>query len=235
MRIRVKGAGNLERFDYWLESFKYMRAIGRLKCSWGEYEAALKVAGSEKDPGRRKAMLAARALPKRLEMIARLSDVYRSLIATIGTTGELGTLANWERHILPTVIVKPGEELERMLGQKLPAAAWPPNGYAGPTRVILPTRPSFYTRSDPLRIKVMVLSERPIREAAIRFRAIGEKRYTRAALRHVRRGVYEAELDASAFRGTDIEYYVTVVDGSGARVRYPATAPEINLTLVPFD
>jgi len=75
LRPQVKGAGNLERFDYWLENFRYMMAIERLKCAWGKKdEDAMKQA---------------------------LADLHQHLLATVSTPGELGTVANWQQHNLP--------------------------------------------------------------------------------------------------------------------------------------
>ena len=75
LRPQVKGEGNLERFDYWLENFRYMMAIERLKCAWGKKdEAAMKEA---------------------------LADLHKHLLATVSTPGELGTVANWQQHNLP--------------------------------------------------------------------------------------------------------------------------------------
>jgi len=34
LRSRIRGKGNLQRFDYWLESFRYLRAVGRLNSTW---------------------------------------------------------------------------------------------------------------------------------------------------------------------------------------------------------
>jgi len=75
LRPEVKGAGNLDRFDYWLSNFRYMMAVERLKCAWAKKdEAAMKQA---------------------------LADVHRHLLATVSTPGELGTVANWQQHNLP--------------------------------------------------------------------------------------------------------------------------------------
>jgi len=75
LRPQVKGAGHLERFDYWLENFRYMMAIERLKCAWGKKdEAAMKEA---------------------------LADLHQHLLATVSTPGELGTVANWQQHNVP--------------------------------------------------------------------------------------------------------------------------------------
>jgi hypothetical protein len=75
LRPEVRGAGSLERFDYWLSNFRYMMAVERLKCAWAKKdEAAMKQA---------------------------LADVHRHLLATVTTPGELGTVANWQQHNLP--------------------------------------------------------------------------------------------------------------------------------------
>jgi len=75
LRPQVRGAGNLERFDYWLSNFRYMMAVERLKCAWAKKdEAAMKQA---------------------------LADLHRHLLATVTTPGELGTVANWQQHNLP--------------------------------------------------------------------------------------------------------------------------------------
>ncbi|MGB2755551.1 MAG: malectin domain-containing carbohydrate-binding protein [Phycisphaerae bacterium] len=75
LRPQVQGAGHQERFDYWLENFRYMMAIERLKCAWAKKdEAAMKQA---------------------------LADLHRHLLATVTTPGELGTVANWQQHNLP--------------------------------------------------------------------------------------------------------------------------------------
>ena len=45
LRPLVQGAGNLERFDYWLANFKYMKALGKLNCTWAELNASLEAMG----------------------------------------------------------------------------------------------------------------------------------------------------------------------------------------------
>ena len=41
LRPRLTGHGYLERFDYWLKNFEYMREIARFQCLWAEYNQAL--------------------------------------------------------------------------------------------------------------------------------------------------------------------------------------------------
>jgi hypothetical protein len=37
LRPRVRGKGNLERFDFWLNTFQHMKGMARLGCLWGAY------------------------------------------------------------------------------------------------------------------------------------------------------------------------------------------------------
>jgi len=75
LRPQVRGAGNLERFDYWLSNFRYMMAVERLRCAWAKKNVAA--------------------------MKQALADLHRHLLATVTTPGELGTVANWQQHNLP--------------------------------------------------------------------------------------------------------------------------------------
>ncbi len=54
-------------------------------------------------------------------MAAALRTIFGSLLATVSTTGELGTIANWEQHLLPGAWERPEAELVRMLGAGVPA------------------------------------------------------------------------------------------------------------------
>ena len=60
---QVKGNGNRERYDYWLNTFRYLRAMGRLECAWGEFTTALGQAKAETDPGLRAEKAKRDALP----------------------------------------------------------------------------------------------------------------------------------------------------------------------------
>ncbi|MCX5647708.1 MAG: malectin domain-containing carbohydrate-binding protein, partial [Planctomycetota bacterium] len=84
LRPEVRGAGSLERFDYWLSNFRYMMAAERLKCAWGKKDEAV--------------------------MKQALADLHRHLLATVTTPGELGTVANWQQHNLPRLNL-PGLEM----------------------------------------------------------------------------------------------------------------------------
>jgi hypothetical protein len=72
LRGRVRGCGNLERFDYWLNSFKYLRSIAQVRCAMGA---------------------------KQPDEVKRIwAEAYGSLLATVYTPGALATVVTMENH-----------------------------------------------------------------------------------------------------------------------------------------
>jgi hypothetical protein len=225
---RVSGKGNASRFAYWLASFSYMREMAHLECLWAEYNAALEAL--KKRPGQKaRSEEAARTLiPIREQMVAGLKDLYRFLLATVSSTGELGTVANWEQHLLPALMHKPGEELRSMLGSEIPSAAQLPRAYDGPPLVIIPTVRTALVPGEALQLKVLILAKEKPAEAAFHWREMGKGEYATVPLENVNRGVFRASCPEL---GRDIEYYVRVrVDGK--EVFVPPTAPLIGQTVV---
>ena len=49
LRSKVRGPGNLERFDYWLNTMRYVKAVGRVNCTWGRFNAAMTKVKKEQD------------------------------------------------------------------------------------------------------------------------------------------------------------------------------------------
>lgn len=72
LRPQIKGAGNLDRFDYWLNTFKYLRALMRTRCAMGV-----------KQPE---------------EVLKAWTDAYTCLLATVNTPGGLGMVVNMENQ-----------------------------------------------------------------------------------------------------------------------------------------
>ncbi len=232
LRAQVKGAGNLERFDYWLNTFLYFRGIGELNCAWADYNRIIARVKQEKGAAEQQKLARQQALPARQKLVRLAGVVYEHLLATVSTPGELGTVANWNQHNLPGLLDKPGEELAKILGEPLPADAQPGREYRGPMRIIVPTLRTSLAANEALRLKVIVLSEAPPRQAALYWRKLGQRSFARLPLEHVERGVYTVELPPAA--NDDLEYYLQAepTRGQGQPVRFPATAPRLNQTVV---
>ena len=226
---QVTGAGSRERFAWWLDTFRYMKAMGELNCKWGEYASAAGKVKAEKDPARQKELARQSLLALRREIIALLGNVYDHLLATVSNPGELGTVMNWEQHCQYDLLKKPGEELAKWLGEPLSLDVQPPKSYHGPTRVIVPTVRTSVAPGEEVCLRVLVLSERPPTEAALYWRKMGPGKFSRVPLTHIARGVYSAKFGGVA---DDLEYYVKVSGDKGEPVYFPATAPKMNQTLV---
>jgi hypothetical protein len=161
-------------------------------------------------------------------MVGALKELYGHLLATVSSPGELGTVANWEQHLLPELILRPGEELEKVLGKEIPPEARLPQAYDGPLRVIVPTARTLLAQGEALKLKVIVLSRDWPLEALLYWRELGKGEYAAVPLRHLARGVYEVSCPETA---KDLEYYVEVRTDK-EEARFPPTAPLVNQTVV---
>jgi hypothetical protein len=229
LRAQVRGPGHLERFDYWLDTFKYMRAMAQVNCTWARYTNAFakaKLADQPADAAR------ATVLPIRVELIEQVQEVYRYLLATVSNPGELGTVANWEQHLIPDLLTKPGLELAKLLDEELPREAQPRQAYQGPLRIIVPTLRTGIALGEELQLKILILAETPPRDAVVYSRPLGTGRFRPTTLEHVSRSVCHASLPR-AFEG-GLEYYVKVTPVTGAPAHFPVTAPDLNQTLVAY-
>jgi len=228
LQPRVAGEGNKERFAYWLNTFLYMREAARLECLWGEYD---KAAGALKKPGdaaSKAALAEATLVPIRERLVDCLKSLYGHLLATVSNPGELGTVANWEQHLIPGIILKPNEELSKVLGRGLPPAAQPTGGFEGQPRVIVPAARTLLADGEPLALRVIILARTPPSEASLHWRPLGTGEYQAVSLKQAARGVYEVTCPETR---RDIEYYLRVRVGE-TEIVYPATAPGINQTVV---
>jgi Malectin domain/Glycosyl hydrolase family 67 N-terminus len=234
LRPQVRGRGNLERFDYWLNSFRYLRAVGRLNCTWARFNAAMTKVKAEKEPQLRKRLARQIALPVRKELVVQAADVQRYLLATVSTNGGMGNVANWQQHIMPTLLTEPGRELAGILGEDLPADAMPSESYQGPLRVIVPTVRSSISAGEDLKLKVIILAAEPPREAVLYWRTMGKGNYRKVPLRHFARDVYSVQIPAGSIK-SDLEYYIKATSADGTEALFPPAAPDITQTVVTIE
>ncbi|MCX8107449.1 MAG: malectin, partial [Verrucomicrobiae bacterium] len=227
----VLGSGNLERFRYWIETFRYHRAMAKLNCTWGALIRAMERAKIGSGDVLRVEMARMYAFPIWYSLCREIDEVYQHLLATVSSSAELGTIANWEQHILPGLL-KTGEELAELMGTALPPESFPARTYSGPPRLILPTKQSVLSIGEDLRFKVLVLSEQRPSEIWVRWRPFGSTGFAAVPVVHVARGVYQVSIPGSLIAGRDFEYFVEATFPGGKKVRFPETAPRLNQTVV---
>lgn len=232
LRPKVKGAGQRERFEWWVNTFEYLRAMARVNCTWGALTNVLGKIKAETNAAPRTQIAREQGLPLRRQLVWEVGELYEFLLATVSNPGELGTVANWEQHNFPDLLDKTGKLLADALGQALPADAHLPKEYRGPARVFVPTLRTSFAPGEALKLKVIVLAENPPRQATLHWRRLGQGRWGTVPLQPVARGVYQVEFPRQASAGTDLEYYVQVKPERGNPLVFPASAPALNQTLV---
>ncbi|MFZ2055456.1 MAG: hypothetical protein WAU81_14805 [Candidatus Aminicenantales bacterium] len=202
--------------------------MAHLECLWAEYNTTLEALKGLTNEKARTEAAAKTLLPVRERMVRGLEDLYRFLLGTVSNPGELGTVANWEQHLLPALIHRPGEELGKLLGGDIPSTAQLPGTYDGPPRAIVPTFRTALVPGEALNLKVLILAKEKPAEATLHWRELGKAEYVTVPLENVARGVYRGSCPET---GKDIEYYVRVrVDNE--EVFFPPTAPLVGQTVV---
>ena len=239
LRPNVKGPGNLERFDFWLNQFRSMHANAQVNCTWARFNEAMKKVKAEKDAEAQRRLARELALPIRKELVAHVADVHRFLLSSVTTAGLMGNVTNWQQHIMPFLLTEPGDELAKILGEPLPADCMPSKLYQGEPRLFVPTVRTCLVDGEPLRLTAIVLGAKPS-QVAVSWRPLGTGEFTRVVMDHAARGVYRVTLPGEA-TAADFEYYIQATIAEGGiipatgpppLVMFPATAPRLNQTVV---
>jgi hypothetical protein len=229
LRPLVEGASNLERYQYWLDNFRYLRSIAQVRCVWARYNAAIATVKAEKNGDAQKRLARDVALPIRKELVAAIAEVHRHLLATVSNPGEMDNVCNWQQQIMPVVLTAPGEELAKLLGTALPADAMPSKQYAGSPRVFVREVRSGIVAGEGLKLAVTVLGAKP-EAPTLHWRPLGKGNFASIPLEHLARGVYAVTLPADAAKD-DFEYYIQVAVG-GETIQFPPAGAELPQTVV---
>ncbi|MCL5280199.1 MAG: hypothetical protein M1376_09870 [Planctomycetes bacterium] len=107
----------------------------------------------------------------------------------------------------------------------------PSDSYDGPPRLMVPTARASLTAGEDLRLKVIAVGAKVAAKGNLYWRPLGKGTFEKAPLEHVARSVYSARIPAAQIANHDIEYYVQASVGAGT-IRFPATAPVLNQTVV---
>jgi hypothetical protein len=229
LRPLIRGAGHLERFDYWLANFKYLRAVAKVNCTWAELNAAVDAMKNAPDAATRKDLAERKALPLRVRLIRELTYAQQFLLDTVTTPGEMGTVANWQQHVFPLLLEPSDKAISEATGAAPSGKAALPHAYPGEPRIFVPVVRSSLAVGEPLQVEVVVLGvDNAV--AVCHWRPLGGTNFEAVALTHVDRGVYRTVLPARNLPA-DFEYYVEVA-AARKSWRFPPTAPELNQTVV---
>jgi hypothetical protein len=232
LRRRVRGPGNLARFDYWLNNFRYLRALAEVACQRGALDVAMEQVKAGTDPGRKKELAVSLALPARERLARSWERMMTHLLSVTDTPGELGTIANLEQSSRRALQLVEGydRELVETSGMPLPEATVVSLLYQGEPRIIVPSVRSMAVQGERSELKVIVLDNEKPAEALLFWRTMGEGEFRPLPLHPVARGVHKVKLPEVPAGGA--EYFIRVRTAAGKPLVWPATAPTTGQTVV---
>ena len=79
-----------------------------------------------------------------------------------------------------------------------------------------------------MNLKVFALDKRPFETAKLFWRPLATGKFEEIPLTRVTRAVYTVRLKVR----TDLEYYIQAETAEGGRLFWPATAPQLNQTVI---
>ena len=241
LRPQIRGAGNLARFDYWLNSFRYLRAVGKIGCTRGALDAAMQRLAQAPTAGERR-QLAEQALAMREQLARDWERMITLQLAAVETVGELGTLANLEQHVRRNprdggkhrFLDHHDAALARALGRPLPPTVHPTTNYLGRPRLIVPTQRGSRAPDETLAIQIIVLDREPPQALTLRWRPLGARQWRPARVRHLGRAVWQGELPPAPEEAS-VEYQVRAVTAGGVALQWPPGPPQTVVVMPAAD
>jgi hypothetical protein len=227
----VKGVGNLERFDWWLNTLRVTKFMGEFGCARGELDVLMKRLAAEEDADAQRRIAREQALPVRLKMLSLLGELHHALLATLNNATELGTLCNIQQQSMLRLKVLTAHDaaLEKHLGEPLPAAAQPWNDYRGGPRLTVMTARTSANQGESLKLRIVALDRKPVKSVIVKLRPLGGKDWQEISAKHIARAVFEVSLPPAR---DDFEYHIISETADGTPLLWPATAPQLNQTVV---
>ena len=168
-------------------------------------------------------------LPVYKELVSEIGNALKYHMATISTVGGMQTVLNWEGHNKLLNIDASGIEIAEMLGEDLPKDAIATKDYQGEPRIIVPTLRTVLNKNESLKLKVIILDNKPVKSAELYYRPLGKNNFSKVNIRHVNRAVYTVSVPQVK---EDIEYYIKAETSSGKELVWPATTGNINQSIV---
>lgn len=220
LRPMVKGAGNLSRFDYWLNSFEYMRTMGELGCLRGELDRLMAQATDAN-------AVENHIIPLRIQLARKWEQLISQQLQTVSTTGEVGTLINLESQTRKTYgfLTKHDKEIARITGKPLPAECQLSMAYNQAPRLIVLNHREVLQAGENYMMELTVLGKRPDDPAPVlHYRPLGKGSFKSLTMSPKSENCFVTSMPQNT-QGT-LEYYITFAQGE-RQYHYPASAPSV--------
>ncbi len=229
LRPRIEGAGNLERFDYWLNLVRASHLRVRTWLLADRLALRVQQVNAAPEPERKSSLVRNEVLPLRLDLARSYENLIAAFVACARSPGEVGTISSIESGSRERIVSAHDTALAQMLGKPLPAETAVSTAYRGTPRIFVSARRTQMNASEPQEIWAFVLSGAKCTGVNLYWRPLGQGRFKQQLATHRARQAYRATLPASS-RAT-LEYYLEAASEDGQRLLWPTTAPTINQTV----
>ena len=223
LRPLVSGNGNLERFDYWLNQFKYLKATGKLACTVGAFNLEAKKLSLMNDIDRKR-LVNVKLIQLLKQEAEELKDVHYYLISSITTWGGIGNVANWQQHIIPKQILPHIKMVKDFDGDTSVIKNLFSKEMKEVSRVLVPSPQPMIESGKDYIVKVICFNINP-ESAKIFWRPLGKNKYEQSDLKRISDTYWEATIPSKSITD-DFEYYLRIDEKK--HFIFPVTAPTIN-------
>jgi len=171
------------------------------------------------------------ALPARVELKNAWCQMVTLCLETADTWGAIDHVFTHEMFNRGEMGLIEGHDraLGAALGGELPDALRPDHTYYGAPRLIVPTQRSVTFKGEALTLKIIALDKEAARNVTVQIRPLGSGEWKAIPATQLARAVWNATLPAAT---DDFEYRIVAESATGANLTWPATAPEMNQTVV---
>ena len=230
LRPGIKGAGNLERFDYWINQIRATRARAQTWVLAERLGARIVEAKAVKDPKEKSRFVREQVLPLRLAVVRNHEETIAAFVNGTKSPGEVGVITHIEYGVRDRLVSTHDAAIKEMLGEPLPPEAAVSTAYRGTPRIFVSARRTQMIAREPQEIRAFVLSSPKCTGVSLHWRVLGGGKFKTVTATSRARQAYRVNLPAPA--QNTVEYYLEAALDNGERVRWPATAPAINQTVI---
>ena len=227
LRSSLIGKGNIERFDYWLNEFKYLEASGKLACKMGEYNIEAKKL-SKMTETEKENLAKEKLIPIVSEEVSSLTEIHKFLISAVSNWGGIGNVTNWQQHIIPGQILPQIRQIVQITGDSLWVNKLFPQNIPEVAKIIVPSPQTMIEKGNDYKVKVICFNVNP-QKAIIYWRSLGEKNFIQTDLKKISATYWMATIPSEKIPD-DFEYYIKIQDGK--EYFYPASGPQSNQAVV---
>jgi hypothetical protein len=204
--IRLKGAGNQARFDYWYRVLKAHKLMANFASELNQYEAKTKVNKLKEAAGHR-------------SQLARLwEQIMTTQVQRVYDEVDLGVILNLQWRTWHNWVEGKYDKNFLQAGGTLPQDKEPSQKYGGKKYITCMPLRTLVTPAEVLTIKALIMGD--VNNAVLHYRRLGSNSFNSIPMTHVARSVFKATIPRQK---EDFEWYVMAKTSLGDVV-FPVTA-----------